>query len=180
MEGLGYWLGGASGRYERLTEQAVMAFQKVEGLPRTGRFDGLTRAVFENATRPAPRSTAGDLVEVDKARQVLFLVRDGLVQWVFNTSTGTEGPYVYEGRTYLADTPEGMFRVSSAFDGLQDTPLGVLFRPRYFHPDGIAVHGSPSVPSYPASHGCVRVTDPAINWIWANDAMPFGSTVWVY
>jgi lipoprotein-anchoring transpeptidase ErfK/SrfK len=28
---------------------------------------------------------------------------------------------------------------------------------------GYAVHGSTSVPAYPASHGCVRVAVPAMN-----------------
>ena len=44
----------------------------------------------------------------------------------------------------------------------------------------IAVHGYHSVPPYPASHGCVRVTEAAMDWIWANDVMPMGSTVWVH
>jgi lipoprotein-anchoring transpeptidase ErfK/SrfK len=42
------------------------------------------------------------------------------------------------------------------------------------------VHGYHSVPAFPASHGCVRVSEPAMNWIWSNDVMPVGSTVWVY
>ena len=39
---------------------------------------------------------------------------------------------------------------------------------------------STSVPSYPASHGCVRVTYAAMNFIWDQDLMPMGSRVWVY
>ena len=54
------------------------------------------------------------------------------------------------------------------------------YRPRYFHSDGIAVHGYDSVPSYPASHGCVRVTEPAMDFIWAEKLMPVGSEVWVH
>ena len=30
--------------------------------------------------------------------------------YAFNTSTGTERPYTYEGQTYLADTPSGRWR----------------------------------------------------------------------
>ncbi len=66
------------------------------------------------------------------------------------------------------------------FDGVDVGDLGALYRPRYFHGDGIAVHGYHSVPPYPASHGCVRVTEAAMDWIWATDVMPMGSAVWVH
>jgi lipoprotein-anchoring transpeptidase ErfK/SrfK len=36
------------------------------------------------------------------------------------------------------------------------------------------------VPPYAASHGCVRVTLAAIDWIWAEDVAPIGTPVWVY
>jgi hypothetical protein len=36
------------------------------------------------------------------------------------------------------------------------------------------------VPPYPASHGCARVSIPAMNWIWANDKLPLKTRVWVY
>jgi lipoprotein-anchoring transpeptidase ErfK/SrfK len=43
---------------------------------------------------------------------------------------------------------------------------------------GYAIHGNPSVPPYPASHGCVRVP------MWAApvlyDEMPDGTVVYVY
>jgi len=64
-------------------------------------------------------------------------------------------------------------------DGYDRSPLGVLYRPKYFY-EGVAVHGYPSVPAYPASHGCVRVTDQAIDWLWSSGAMPIGTAVWVY
>ncbi|MDP8987655.1 MAG: L,D-transpeptidase family protein, partial [Actinomycetota bacterium] len=35
--------------------------------------------------------------------------------------------------------------------------LGKLYNPVYFTGSGIAIHGSTSVPTYPASHGCVRI-----------------------
>ena len=69
-----------------------------------------------------------------------------------------------------------MFRT---VDRLDKGPLGDLWRPRYFN-GGIAVHGSGSIPGYPASHGCARVSNPAMNMIWANNLMPVGSRVTVY
>jgi lipoprotein-anchoring transpeptidase ErfK/SrfK len=54
-----------------------------------------------------------------------------------------------------------------------------LWRPRFFV-DGYAIHGDTFVPPYPVSHGCARVSDEAIDWIWANDVAPIGTEVWVY
>jgi N-acetylmuramoyl-L-alanine amidase len=176
---LGYWLGTPDGTYGDLTVQAVVAFQKVEGMDRDGIAGAGTTAALDTATRPTA-SGAGDLVEVDKDRQVLFVVRGGDVEWVLNTSTGTEQAYAINGRKELADTPPGHWEVSRAEDGVDVGELGSLYRPRYFHPDGIAVHGYFEVPAYPASHGCVRVSNAAIDWIWAENLMPIGSSVWVY
>jgi hypothetical protein len=179
LRSLGYWLGNPDGTYGDLTVQAVVAFQKVQGMDRDGIAGLGTSAALDTATRPAATGT-GDLVEVDKARQVLFVVRGGAVEWTLNTSTGTEQAYAINGRTELADTPPGQWTVTSVHDGVDVGELGALYRPRYFHPDGIAVHGYRDVPAYPASHGCVRVSNAAIDWIWAENFMPIGSSVWVY
>ena len=178
---LGYWMGGGvTGVYGLLTQQAVLAFQKVDGLPRTGTVDEATRQRLDTARRPTPRSATGDLLEIDKARQVLFVVRDGRVAWTINTSTGTERRYGSRGRTEVADTPEGRWVVDRAVAGVRRTALGTLYRPRYFHRDGIAIHGARDVPAWPASHGCARVTNAAMDWIWRADVAPIGSTVWIY
>lgn len=179
LRDLGYWSGTASDTFGPLLEQAVTAFQKVHGLARDGVAGPNTRAALAGATRPTVSAT-GDLVEIDKARQVLFVVRGGAVKWTLNVSTGTEKPYQVEGRTELADTPPGDWTVDWVVDGNDVGALGALYRPRYFHRDGIAVHGYHSVPAYPASHGCVRVTEAAMDWIWASGLMPLGSAVWVH
>jgi lipoprotein-anchoring transpeptidase ErfK/SrfK len=36
------------------------------------------------------------------------------------------------------------------------------------------------VPPFPVSHGCVRMTNAAIDWVWANNVIPIGTEVWVY
>jgi len=175
----GYWLGAADGEYGTLTSQAVMAFQKVHALGRDGVYGPATRSLLESgAPRPTPRSSSGFAVEIDKPRQVIMLVRDGAVEQVFNTSTGTEQPYTYEGQQFLADTPVGSFTIDRQVDGIREGNLGRLYRPKYFHPDGIAIHGSPSIPAYPASHGCARVTNAAMDWLWPR--LPIGTRVLVY
>jgi lipoprotein-anchoring transpeptidase ErfK/SrfK len=75
-------------------------------------------------------------------------------------------------------TPRGLFEVYGQIDGLRVAPLGLLWRPKYVN-GGIAVHGSPSVPPWPASHGCVRLGYPAMDMIWADGLMPMSTAVWV-
>jgi hypothetical protein len=177
---LGFWLGNVDGRYGVTTSQAVMALQKVFGLPRTGVIDLRTQAVMAVASRPKPRSTSGYLIEVDLAKQVVMVVRNGAVEWVINTSTGGGYAYSYGGQTFQAITPTGHFRVLRQIDGLRVGRLGSLWRPKYITGDGIALHGAASVPAYPASHGCIRMTNAAIDWVWANNVAPLGTEVWVY
>ena len=166
---LGYWLGTPDGSYGSATTHAVTAFQKTAGLSRDGTAGSAVLAALDRATRSAPRSAVGCTVEVDLTRQVLLLAVDGRVQWVFDTSTGR----------VPGTTPTGHFTVLRQVDGYDQGPLGVLYRPKYFN-GGVAIHGYPSVPPYPASHGCVRVTDAAIDWLWTNNALPLGQPVWVY
>jgi len=64
-------------------------------------------------------------------------------------------------------------------DGWHSSPLGSLYRPAFFN-DGIAVHGYTSVPSTPASHGCVRVSLSAMDNLWGAGGIQLASCVLVY
>ncbi|MGA0205987.1 MAG: L,D-transpeptidase, partial [Ilumatobacteraceae bacterium] len=64
-------------------------------------------------------------------------------------------------------------------EGWWEGDLGEIYRPKYFN-GGIAIHGSRSIPSYPASHGCVRVSVSAMDMIWESGLVPKGTRVWVY
>ncbi|MEU4694629.1 peptidoglycan-binding protein [Actinoplanes sp. NPDC023714] len=176
---LGYWNGKADGKFGGTTQQAVFALQKAAKLGRDGVVGPKTRQALDSGVRPEARSTDGVVVEIDLKRQLLLLVADGEIEQIFNTSTGSNEFYEQEGETYLADTPRGKFKVSRQIDGWRDAPLGLLWRPKYFN-GGIAVHGAPSVPAHPASHGCARVSIAAMNWLWTNDKIPIKTRVWVY
>jgi N-acetylmuramoyl-L-alanine amidase len=63
--------------------------------------------------------------------------------------------------------PTGRFRIYWCYNGWQPGPLGSMYRPNYFH-GGYAVHGMTSVPAYPASHGCVRMTVLAMDRMWSS------------
>ena len=184
---LGFWVPDTDGGYNGVTGQAVMAFQKHVGLPATGVTDPLTALLIQMQTlRPVSASTTGDLVEVDKARQLLFVVRAGKPLFTLNTSTGSDIPYTEtdrkNGGTTSGDahTPDGKFKVYHEFtDGWESGQLGELYRPKYFV-GGVAVHGSNSIPNFPASHGCVRVSTAFMDYVWATNLMPMTSSVWVH
>jgi peptidoglycan hydrolase-like protein with peptidoglycan-binding domain len=178
LTALGYWNGSADGSYGGLTSQAVMALQKASGLGRDGVYGPATRRALLNGVRPQSR-TGGTGIEIDKARQLLLVVRAGRVTMILNTSTGSGERYTSQGSTRVATTPAGSFSTFRTVNHLDKGPLGDLWRPRYFN-GGIAVHGAGNVPGYPASHGCARVSNPAMDMIWASNIMPVGGRVTVY
>ncbi|WP_370893666.1 peptidoglycan-binding protein [Janibacter sp. GXQ6167] len=165
----GYWCRSVSGTYDDTTQQAVMAVQKAFGLPRDGVCGPKTWARIERLSRVRAKSSSGTLIEIDKRRQLMIFVVSGKVTWVFNTSTGTS-------RT---PTPSGRFRIFRQINGWRRSRLGLLYRPKYFN-GGIALHGSKSIPGYPASHGCCRLSNRATDYIWWKNLAPIGRRVWVY
>ena len=185
---LGFWLADPNGKFDDTTTQAVMAFQKYFQLRPTGGINAATAYLLERMSSPATATTTeGTLAEVDKSRQLLFLVQDGITTYVMNASTGDDRSYEeLDGNTPgvmikgTAVTPVGSFKINRERpDGWWIGDLGQIYRPKYFV-GGVAIHGSMSVPAYPASHGCVRVTVKAMDFIWDNDILPRGTEVLVY
>lgn len=178
LSDLGYWLGTPDGEYGGLTTQAVLALQKTAGLGRDGVYGPNTRAALDRGVRPK-LVVGGNGVQINLATQVLTIVEGGAIRVILNTSTGSGQTYVSQGQTKVAVTPKGTFSIFREVNGPDPSPLGMLYRSKYFN-GGIAVHGYSSVPAYPASHGCARVSNPAIDMIWAKGLMPIGRTVVVF
>lgn len=166
---LGYWLPRTDGVFGRETHHAVVALQKVAGLNRDGVVGAATSHVIAQGVAPTPRSSRGRVAEIDLRRQVLIVAEGGEVLAVFDISTGS----------VPGTTPKGQWTIEREIDAPHRAPLGLLYRPKYFH-KGVAIHGFTSVPPYPASHGCVRVTYPAMDHIWQASLLPLGTPVWVY
>ena len=120
----------------------------------------------------------GTAVEIDISQGTISFVRNGRPWRVLHTSTGNERPYQSGDGTAIAHTPRGSFSVQRRIDGVRVAPLGRLYRPIYFY-RGYAVHGSGSIPAYPASHGCARVSNSAIDMVWRENLMPDGLPVLV-
>jgi len=179
LNDLGYWITKVDGKSDDSTRQAIIAFQKEEGRKRTGVLTAADMELLKTASRPTPKFTSGPAhVEVDIGRQVLFYVGDdGAVQKTISVSTGSEKKYFDENEWQVAHTTRGNFKVQWKYNGVRKASLGDLYYPSYFN-GGIAVHGSPSIPPFPASHGCVRVP------LFADQAlykmMPVGTPVNVY
>ena len=156
---LGYRPGDSDGRFGANTTSAVLAFQKAEGLDR----DGIVGPAFEEALSSpkgaGPKSTSGPRVEVDLDRQIAFIISSSGAVTTINVSSGSGREYQEpKGGTSVAYTPTGDFVVERVIDGVREAPLGSLYRPLYFK-EGWAIHGSPNVPAYPASHGCIRTSN---------------------
>jgi peptidoglycan hydrolase-like protein with peptidoglycan-binding domain len=176
---LGYWLGTPNGVFGDSTQQAVYAFQKAAGISRDGIVGPITDAALKKGYDPKPRSTSGYVIEVDLQDDLVMFVTNGKLEYVLNTSTGGGYKYTDKVGTSLAITPVGLFHVYREVDGLVTDSLGQLWMPKFFD-GGFAIHGDSYVPPEPVSHGCVRVSDEAIEWIWADNLAPIGTTVWIY
>lgn len=154
---MGYWTGRIDGSWDTASRHALIAFQKVEGLKRNGQLNRETFDRIMSAERPSPRETGPAHIEVDLTRQVLFLVDDaGVVTKILPVSTGSGKEFVSEGWARDAITHPGRYWVKQKIPGWKKSALGLLYYPVYFM-YGTAIHGYSSVPTRPASHGCVRI-----------------------
>ena len=138
-------------RFDARTHHAVVAFQLQKRLTADGIVGPQTRGALAEARKPRPRlSAAGRRIEVWRGRQLAYLVRDGRVRRTFHVSTGASG----------YTTPAGRFTVFWREERSWSVPYSVWLPWAAYFNGGIAFHGHSSVPTYPASHGCVRVPTP--------------------
>ncbi|GAA3220652.1 hypothetical protein GCM10010468_45360 [Actinocorallia longicatena] len=107
-------------------------------------------ASAEAGARPRVR------VVIDLGSQRMKVIKRGRVVLRTRVSTGSGRYYCVQGRCGRAVTPLGRFHVVRKLRGWREAPLGLMYKPIYFH-RGYAIHGSLTVPRKPRSHGCVRV-----------------------
>ena len=133
-----------------LTDQALLAFQGWEDLERTGTVTGQTQLALFRAARPKPAARRpGRRVEIYRDLGVLLMVEDGEVARAVHASTGASG----------WSTPTGDYAVYAKVIYSWSVPFQVWMPYAAYFRGGIATHQSPDVPSYPASHGCVRLPE---------------------
>lgn len=174
----GFDPGTPDGRYGTGTRTAVWAAQKLLGAPIDHAVDDAFLAALESAPAvdPAAVGSEPDRVEVDLSRQLLNVYRGGERVLTSHISTGTEIAFCENGFCGDAVTPTGRYAFDWRVTGWRTSVLGELFNPVYFV-NGIAVHGSESVPLRPASHGCVRIPMHIAEYF--QDLAPRGSPIYV-
>lgn len=154
---VGFFPGEIDGVFGQATLGAVYAFQKLYGMERTGTFRTEDWPLLDREIRGPGPAPEPNRVEIDLSRQVMYLIEAEEVTGVFPVSSASGAAYRNaSGRLINANTPEGRFTFQRSRGGWWESYLGFLYRPYYFY-GGYAIHGSSSVPPFPASHGCVRV-----------------------
>lgn len=174
LAALHYDLGHPDGVFGSQTYHAVVAFQKVNRLSRTGVVNGATRArLFGHPIRPRLHFVKrGTALEVNLSKQVLLRSYKGRLVRIYDVSTGrpglstpaTNGSPLHIWRKALWGTT-----------GYNDSEHYV----QYYDPGTLlAIHEYGYVPAYPASHGCIRVPPGSAGRLWARTFV--GELVYTY
>jgi lipoprotein-anchoring transpeptidase ErfK/SrfK len=166
----GFYRRPVDGIYGSETEMAVLAFHKYVGLERTTSWNGLDwiRLRLLPDPRIPNRHDEPDRVEVDIGRQLIFIIRDHEIAGVLHTSTG--GAYTYfseRNGTYVrAGTPRGDYSLRwRQYGWVCDRTTGWCVYKYWAFSDFYGIHGYLDVPSFPASHGCVRINTWDADWL---------------
>lgn len=110
--------------------------------------------------------------------QTLVYVKNNRVQRTLAMSTGTPGHATPNGRYVLGSTARGWHCSNLYPEGCSThtvgrfayiSSFGNMYNMRHLT-GAIFLHGSTDVPTYPASHGCVRVTVADADWMYDNVA----------
>ena len=111
LDALHYDVGVVNDVYDQNTAYAVMAFQKVHGMARTGRATDDVVAALTTAKAPAALVPNGgeNRIEIDIPRQVLFLYKAGALQKIVTISSGNNQRFCSEGYCRKAVTPGGSY-----------------------------------------------------------------------
>jgi hypothetical protein len=177
LSNMGYWTGPVDGVIDEATRSALISFQKWEGRTVSGELTRDELEAIRAAASPIARESGYEHVEVDLGRQVLLMVKeDGSVR-VLPVSTGNDKPFDDDGQTSIAYTPRGRFLVYEKVAGWEKGMLGSMYYSNYIS-GGVAIHGSPNVPTQPGSHGCIRVPMFAAREL--SKMLPVGMIVLVY
>lgn len=162
---LGY-VTSRGGSFDAATGRAVLAFRKVNGMSRiqsaNGQIFAMVFAGHGGFRLRYPR--AGKHVEFDWSRQVVVLADHGRAERIYHASSGKPStPTVFGTFSFYSKTP------GTNAKGMVDS--------NYFI-GGYAIHGYPEVPTYAASHGCIRVPIPNAREIF--DWIRIGDRIFVY
>jgi hypothetical protein len=152
--------------YGSAVGRAVLAYRKVNRMART---ENATPGIFKTLAAGGGGFKlrypgAGFHVEVDISRQVMVMADHRRARYIFHASTGAPA----------TPTITGHYQVYRKTPGYNSEGM---YYSSYWH-GGYAIHGYKSVPTYNASHGCVRIPIPDAKFVY--DRLPIGTDVYVY
>ncbi len=174
---LGYWTGRVDGVFDVGSRSALIAFQKWEGRLVTAKLTVDELEAMRRSEAPVPRDPGYEHVEVDIDRQVLLIVSENGAVRVLPVSTGNDNKFMSDGQESVAYTPRGRFVVYDKTFGWENGTLGSVYYANYIS-GGVAIHGYETVPTKPASHGCIRIPMFAAREV--SKLLPLGTIVLVY
>ena len=154
-----HYLVPTSGHYDGGTGRAVLAYRKVNRMPRTmsaNRAVLLRLADGRGDFRPR-YPDVGKHVEADLGRQVLALINPGgNVYKTLHMSSGKPSTPTVMGTFHFYMKEPG-----TNAKGMLDSNYFIR---------GYAIHGYPEVPTYAASHGCLRIPNASAAFVfgWIN------------
>jgi lipoprotein-anchoring transpeptidase ErfK/SrfK len=165
MRALGYPAGNGPAITSKFGRE-LLAFRKVNNMARvyTASREIYTMVFAGRGAFRLRYPNAGKHVEADLSRQVVVLADNGRPVGVYPTSSGKPSTPTVLGHYHFYSKAPG-------------TNAKGMFMSNYFV-RGYAIHGYPEVPTYNASHGCLR--------IWNADAVAvfnqidLGESIWVY
>jgi len=157
---------GTGESYNGPTQRAVLAYRKVNDMSRvTDATADIFKAVAAgksgfNVKHPED----GRHVEADLSRQIMVLVDGDRAEEIYHISSGAPATPTIPGKFHF-------YRKEPGFNN-----VGMYFS--VYYQGGYATHGYPSVPTGPASHGCLRnpIPDSVHIYNWIDIGMP----IWVY
>ncbi|HWC87263.1 MAG TPA: L,D-transpeptidase [Solirubrobacteraceae bacterium] len=154
------------GVYDQLTASAVLAYRKVRGWNRIYSLDsGVVRGLLEGSgTFQVRYPNQGRHVEADLTDQTLALINGSKVYAIYPISSGKPSTPTILGTYHVYERTPGYL------------PDGMYFSSFFIR--GYAIHGYDPAPTYPASHGCLRL--PIGDAIAVYNWIQYGTTVDVY
>ncbi len=185
--------GPVDGIWGAQTAQGMCTFRQIAGLPVSrGGITSSDLATLRNynswyaglGSIPAPaRNGRSTYLLANETCQTMVYVKGGAYVKVFRISTGRAGYPTPNGSFWLGATfpgwscstifPESCYIHSAGANawyttkGVAYSKYGNMYNKRSFS-GSFMLHGSGYVPTYPASHGCIRVSVANSDWLYRN------------
>jgi hypothetical protein len=152
--------------FRNATGLAVLAYRKVHGMARTmSAPPTVLKTLADGRGSFKPKYPGqGRHVEVDLSHQVMALVDKGKAQYTFHVSSGKPSTPTIRGHFHF-------YRKDPGYNS-----EGMYYSVYFIR--GYATHGYTPVPTFPASHGCVRNPIPFARFIY--NWIHLGESIYVY